>query len=521
MGIYALEAVTAGTVRVSIRALLQPTLAFHSITLAPAPLWQELTYDYQFVAFEQERWECQCGEPTCRRFLGVSRKEVVNALALEAFGVRTELRHNEKADGAADGAAAAPGAVRRTLTLHPSNPAVFHNCQLPIEIQEGGGGGATSDALQQILSWDFNDVDAEWVRYRRLFIVGSERPAPNAFDESRGSRYGKRSKRARRGHVADSEVVDATAGTVPGAESDSTAVPPPEWSDKTPAWHRRCWERTFGTGRGESEKTTAGDSPQHEQVAPPPTVEKSGRKRRRGPEATTVAAQLRSPPRARVGLRRSRYAVLLALQRRLCTLLDGGGVAAPVASERAAAAAHAHLAERIWPALRADSAEPSTTTSAALPLPSWQPSRDATRGLASDLPRAAAAWVCAEYLRGDDVTVGLVNQRGATDSNDVVCAGCLCGGSLVCCDTCPRAYHVSCCSASPQDLQSGRAWSCPACRVAARAARRAAAEAGVSGGAAATQRAAEQQRAEAIVRLAAWHRADRPASIHVKDMEES
>lgn len=26
----------------------------------------ELTYDYQFVAFAEERWECMCGETTCR-----------------------------------------------------------------------------------------------------------------------------------------------------------------------------------------------------------------------------------------------------------------------------------------------------------------------------------------------------------------------------------------------------------------------------------------------------------------------
>ena len=52
------------------------------------------------------------------------------------------------------------------------------------------------------------------------------------------------------------------------------------------------------------------------------------------------------------------------------------------------------------------------------------------------------------------------------DSNEDFCSACMHPGNLVCCDTCPRAYHYECARWGPEDDAVGEdeLWSCPACR---------------------------------------------------------
>ncbi len=46
--------------------------------------------------------------------------------------------------------------------------------------------------------------------------------------------------------------------------------------------------------------------------------------------------------------------------------------------------------------------------------------------------------------------------------NDIKCFKCRAMGELVCCDVCPRAYHVSCLNTIPPPGVA--AWKCPQCR---------------------------------------------------------
>jgi hypothetical protein len=84
---------------------------------------------------------------------------------------------------------------------------------------------------------------------------------------------------------------------------------------------------------------------------------------------------------------------------------------------------------------------------------------DGTGSAAGDTPKGADA-----HSHGH-------GQGKASSGNDNACSKCFGSGDLVCCDRCPRAYHLSCLGISQYDLPHG-AWFCPACKAAARAARR-------------------------------------------------
>ena len=51
------------------------------------------------------------------------------------------------------------------------------------------------------------------------------------------------------------------------------------------------------------------------------------------------------------------------------------------------------------------------------------------------------------------------------DGNFDECAVCGTGGSLICCDACPQAYHAECLGvgAPPEDDDEDTAWYCPPC----------------------------------------------------------
>jgi hypothetical protein len=49
------------------------------------------------------------------------------------------------------------------------------------------------------------------------------------------------------------------------------------------------------------------------------------------------------------------------------------------------------------------------------------------------------------------------------DTSDDFCAVCRCGGELVCCDECPRVYHVECHIPSLNEIAMNDKWKCGLC----------------------------------------------------------
>lgn len=54
-----------------------------------------------------------------------------------------------------------------------------------------------------------------------------------------------------------------------------------------------------------------------------------------------------------------------------------------------------------------------------------------------------------------------------SDANADVCVLCGVGGTLLCCDACPAAYHVRCVGESSR-AAGATSWYCPECRVGGR-----------------------------------------------------
>lgn len=49
------------------------------------------------------------------------------------------------------------------------------------------------------------------------------------------------------------------------------------------------------------------------------------------------------------------------------------------------------------------------------------------------------------------------------DTSDDYCAVCRCGGDLVCCDECPRVYHIECHVPSLNEISMNDKWKCGLC----------------------------------------------------------
>lgn len=56
-----------------------------------------------------------------------------------------------------------------------------------------------------------------------------------------------------------------------------------------------------------------------------------------------------------------------------------------------------------------------------------------------------------------------VSQQNDQDLNNQTCGKCNSPGSLLCCDFCPNAYHLSCLNMTEYEVPAGK-WSCPQCR---------------------------------------------------------
>ena len=49
------------------------------------------------------------------------------------------------------------------------------------------------------------------------------------------------------------------------------------------------------------------------------------------------------------------------------------------------------------------------------------------------------------------------------DTSEDYCAVCRCGGELVCCDECPRVYHIECHVPSLNEISMNEKWKCGLC----------------------------------------------------------
>lgn len=53
------------------------------------------------------------------------------------------------------------------------------------------------------------------------------------------------------------------------------------------------------------------------------------------------------------------------------------------------------------------------------------------------------------------------------DGNTDMCVLCGMGGSLLCCDGCPAAYHLRCINETSKSIPDGE-WLCPECKIGGR-----------------------------------------------------
>ena len=63
---------------------------------------------------------------------------------------------------------------------------------------------------------------------------------------------------------------------------------------------------------------------------------------------------------------------------------------------------------------------------------------------------------------------GAQDQGDDLDQNNDLCAKCGMGGDLLCCDTCPRSFHIRCAGLGKGGIPEGD-WSCEYCTSGARA----------------------------------------------------
>ena len=87
-------------------------------------------------------------------------------------------------------------------------------------------------------------------------------------------------------------------------------------------------------------------------------------------------------------------------------------------------------------------------------------------GLAA-MPGAGEEWKCPLCTAMDTLGEGaVVGGDGSGDEEDVwdsTCGICERGGDLLCCDGCPKAYHLRCLDVDPSCLEPDAVWLCPDC----------------------------------------------------------
>jgi hypothetical protein len=180
---------------------------------------EELTYDYQFAAFGEDRWKCQCGEITCRGYLGANQRE---ADKTEVMAVRVG------AGGAAPTPSAGAAAVK--LRHHPLDATIYYD--------------ADTAKLQPATLWNAHSVESDLAAARaaRVFRLGRRQAVPNEFDETSGAaarpQFGAKRKRQAGGAAADVASA-ASAASARTQENELAELPSPKRSraNVTAAFH--------------------------------------------------------------------------------------------------------------------------------------------------------------------------------------------------------------------------------------------------------------------------------------------
>ncbi|RYE96497.1 MAG: hypothetical protein EOO41_04515 [Methanobacteriota archaeon] len=138
-----------------------------------------------------------------------------------------------------------------------------------------------------------------------------------------------------------------------------------------------------------------------------------------------------------------------------------GSVGTPDAAQAAAAAAAAGMMST-----------PPVAHAGLIGVPTCAPSL----GLRERLSAGVWQWAASEFLTSQLHSSEYSNSKAARsndvgDDNESACHKCLGSGDLLCCDTCPRSYHLSCIGMSAYEVPQGR-WICSVCKAGQRARRR-------------------------------------------------
>lgn len=444
---------------------------------------EEITYDYQYTAFTEDRWRCQCGAANCRGYLGANRKEAQTSERAAVF-VGT--------DGAGSGAGAKGAGP--AFRLHPLDATIFYSAD-----------ASRRTSALTIMEAHPTISEMGFARARNLLRLGRPVPAPNAYDETEGSHTPSRVSRPRGRHatrrrwasVGKSASCGADAGAaVSGNGSDS------EGPDDTVTEDNGANGDAISAASSRLRKRPRlGASPEDAAAARTLLAALPGHAR----GTLTPAMRLRNKPSP--GLLLSRYSVLqrtftlrlflcaweLAflglmfaplLQQRDGSSADANTCLSLIATRSCALIRHCHglcpiastagmerdLNDRIESTVALPDAVETQATGAAVESAAGGSSLPAAVAaivptlLPHGVPANQAAhsfvhaWATALFLRDEDV-----DDDGS--GHEAMCARCSGTGNLVCCDGCPRAFHLSC--VMLYDIPQGK-WLCPDCKRAAR-----------------------------------------------------
>lgn len=87
------------------------------------------------------------------------------------------------------------------------------------------------------------------------------------------------------------------------------------------------------------------------------------------------------------------------------------------------------------------------------------------------LVTASYGWCAANFVNFYETAKDNDDAVGET-GNENVCSKCFGPGELLCCDQCPRSYHISCVGAFAAQQANGDHWLCPTCLKASKQASR-------------------------------------------------
>lgn len=233
--------------------------------------------------------------PVCSRFLGVNKKEAIDAFALENYGIKRDLRKNADAVAAAAMDAAKLTALRRAraaqtllgadvaavvtedgyhyksslntgmsgstalhasagylpgvplrgkLRLEPTDPTIFHTIA-PHDDAPAAGSASATPVCDALAGSFLSRNETGYVLQQRLLVLGGMPVAPNLLDDGRWARRKPKPKPA-----AGATAASPSGAAAPAADADADATP------KQPARGRQA-----SKGKGKRTATASASSP--------------------------------------------------------------------------------------------------------------------------------------------------------------------------------------------------------------------------------------------------------------------